>query len=366
MKTSHPPPPPFPFQRINATLLQTGYISNTTKSQISPTRSISTSFKRLLETTQWVFDAMQPGSLLPGHSGWKSTLRVRILHSKVRTRILSKVNQQLLTRSDNPFMKPVYSIEKHGVPINQEDSVATALVFFYSYIHHFKMRGIHLSSNELKDVLATWRYVSFLMGIEDECNPAVSPEIARGWYESIVIHLVHPDEMSKVMVKNILSSIPVSYEFVVAQFRKTVGDNHADALGLASYSSLSAWTKWKAWVWDWYCVVSVSSFEWPVLVWFKDLRLQLLRRMLVNSTVAILGKRTQFELKHFPIGGGGDARRPDLVNSTHLSTQPYEINVVLPPSAPNRHIYDAHMKSKQNVGGIQPFYDNFIWTLAHA
>lgn len=61
---------------------------------------------------------MKLDGLRPGQSGWKSIIRVRLLHAKIRKRILTL-----------PVDK--YDKTKDGVPINQEDLNITLSVFSF-------------------------------------------------------------------------------------------------------------------------------------------------------------------------------------------------------------------------------------------
>lgn len=65
-------------------------------------------YKRLLETTQAIIDYMTDMTPVTG-IGWKSAVRVRMLHSTVRTRLL-----------DGKGIKKTYNVEADGLPINQE------------------------------------------------------------------------------------------------------------------------------------------------------------------------------------------------------------------------------------------------------
>jgi hypothetical protein len=77
-------------------------------------------YKRLLETTQAIMDYMVSSSVksladvqndltpITGQ-GWKSAVRVRLLHSTVRVRISAKMGT-----------KKVYDEAVDGIPINQE------------------------------------------------------------------------------------------------------------------------------------------------------------------------------------------------------------------------------------------------------
>ncbi|KAJ3225550.1 hypothetical protein HK099_006584 [Clydaea vesicula] len=136
--------------KINAVLISTGYLSG------------SLTFQRLIETTHWLIDIMKPGSLVPGRKGWRSTISVRILHEKVRQTIKRKISRKdSAFDSDFPVSKRKksnYDIQKYGVPINQEDMIATALSFFGIYFDTFPRRlGIVLQERELLDILAVWR-----------------------------------------------------------------------------------------------------------------------------------------------------------------------------------------------------------------
>lgn len=64
---------------------------------------------RLLETNVWVLDAMTDMSV--GGIGWKSTIRVRLLHAMVRRKI--RLGKGKLN---------VYDQAKSGIPINQAGS----------------------------------------------------------------------------------------------------------------------------------------------------------------------------------------------------------------------------------------------------
>jgi hypothetical protein len=93
--------------KINRVLSGTGYLRS----------SLSSTYRRLAETGVMIFDCMNggPASLRPSGRGFRSAIRVRFLHARVRAH---------LTRS-----AVKYSIERDGVPINQEDLQVTQLAF---------------------------------------------------------------------------------------------------------------------------------------------------------------------------------------------------------------------------------------------
>lgn len=79
-------------------MVETGYL---TSSRLDATH------KRLLETTLHVLDSM--ADMTPGTGrGWRSTIRVRLLHAQVRRKIRTKKGR--LNEYDEKEM---------GIPINQ-------------------------------------------------------------------------------------------------------------------------------------------------------------------------------------------------------------------------------------------------------
>lgn len=113
----------FSAPRVMSVLRETNYLSGDNR---------QVTYRRLLETTQFILDAMvgrlrlffrleltsvRQNDLTPITGlGWKSAIRVRFLHSHIRLRIL-----------DSKGIRNVYSIEADGIPINQE-CVAQPLV----------------------------------------------------------------------------------------------------------------------------------------------------------------------------------------------------------------------------------------------
>lgn len=65
-------------------------------------------------------------SLVPGEEGWKSIVRVRLLHAVARRRIMDRVHRHQAI--DEPGI-PGYDFSADGYPINQEDLAATLASF---------------------------------------------------------------------------------------------------------------------------------------------------------------------------------------------------------------------------------------------
>ena len=108
--------------RIVRTLEAISYLVPSKAGEVSSASSDRT-FRRLLETFQFVLDVMRccsPASdfrgtahILPGGEGWKSIVRVRMLHGVAREKVRAKIKRS----SDDPHV--------NDVPISQEDMSAT-------------------------------------------------------------------------------------------------------------------------------------------------------------------------------------------------------------------------------------------------
>ncbi|GAC99180.1 hypothetical protein PHSY_006780 [Pseudozyma hubeiensis SY62] len=201
----------FASPRITQVLKQTAYLVPNTSvshanqdasgssSSLPTVEELRTTFKvdkaradrtwsRLLETTQFILDvvekvvSLRPPSisaasdptasksdsrLAPlerGGEGWQSAVRVRLLHTTVRRRIMKlaeKHGSDPSTSLDNG-----YDVDTNGIPINQEDMLGTLCAFSSAPLMMMQKIGLQPTSQERKDYIALWRHVGFYMGIE--------------------------------------------------------------------------------------------------------------------------------------------------------------------------------------------------------
>lgn len=182
----------------------------------------------MLETLQHVLqvtgsvDAMRPGG-----AGHASSVRVRLLHAAVRSRILDLVKN-----------KPeYYDVDKHGIPINDLDCIATINTFSTSVVWiGLPRQGILLREREIDDYLALWRLVAYYMGAPHEFLETRAK--AKAMMESLLASEIHPTETSKILAQNIILSLentPPTYaskEFMEAMARHLNGKQLSDKLGL--------------------------------------------------------------------------------------------------------------------------------------
>jgi hypothetical protein len=87
-----------------------------------------------------------------GQPGFQITLRVRLAHALVRRRV---------------GCLPDWDADRFGVPINQLDMQATYLAFSVVQLLGLQLTGVLLTRQESDDVMHLWRYIGWLMGVED-------------------------------------------------------------------------------------------------------------------------------------------------------------------------------------------------------
>ncbi|KAG8972374.1 hypothetical protein FRC05_010085 [Tulasnella sp. 425] len=193
----------FASSRISRILRSTSYIvpSNGTAGFTTDAAKERT-VMRLLETLQFVIDIMG-GSLPPALTdpnvsdkdeidlsnwrgqtclqpgageGWKSTLRVRLLHAVARRRVQQQ-SQSSTNTDGNPHLSVRYARSIDGVPLNQEDMAYTLSAFAFGPLHCLPKLGFSFTKVEADATIALWRHVGFYLGIE----PSILVKHFRDW-----------------------------------------------------------------------------------------------------------------------------------------------------------------------------------------
>ena len=269
------------------------------------TKNRERTWRRLNETMEMIVDCIDDDSSLKiGNKGWISTLRVRFLHSQIRLKLMkinhkTNLNKEMYSNDrkvstvtavevnrkeiDNKLAKPVanriimlngnhiknginndddnvvdisinknenlshnlnWDIKTYGLPINQEDMVATLLAFSVNIIYSIRKITHRSLSTELtfsNDELAylhLWRYIGYLIGISELHNPCQSMKQSIANLVSITDHLMIPNERSKEITKHLLLSVsnrsPTNWSFYTHSeaARILLGEELSNALGI--------------------------------------------------------------------------------------------------------------------------------------
>ncbi|KAM0788584.1 hypothetical protein ACM66B_001706 [Microbotryomycetes sp. NB124-2] len=135
----------FGAPHLAATMKATAYLTSNSR---------DATYRRLLETTLFVLDAMTDMRVGKG-KGWRSAVRVRLLHAQVRRKIRLGLGKE-----------GKYDYEEHGIPINQADLATVLGAFMIAPLWSLKRSGITLTDFELTSYQTAWRYVGYYLGID--------------------------------------------------------------------------------------------------------------------------------------------------------------------------------------------------------
>lgn len=112
--------------------------------------------RRLAETAKFGYDVTRTGAMAIGAAGFQSAIKVRMMHAHVRL---------MLDKS------PKWRHAEWGLPINQADLIATNVLFSAVYLGGLRVLGLQISDEESRGVMHLWRYIGWLMGVDEELLP---------------------------------------------------------------------------------------------------------------------------------------------------------------------------------------------------
>jgi hypothetical protein len=209
--------------------------------------------QRLDATARFTQDLANSSTLARDSDGFKTTLRVRLMHAQVR---------RFLARS------PAWQLDAWGVPINQRDLVLTHLQFTVAYLAGVAALGRMDSASEREAVMHRWRYVSYLLGVEDVLLPKSFQEGCE--ILAIFNHTeAGPDEGGRALAEALVHAFrcgPAAQgafgkqkgEFLVGFARYFLGEECARKLGLPN-------TPWRHGV----PLVAALATPWELLQWLS-------------------------------------------------------------------------------------------------
>lgn len=186
--------------------------------------------RRLVETGKFWTDVTTRGGVERFGEGFKSAVRVRLMHAQVR---------YMLKKSEK------WDEAAWGHPINQSDSMATILEFSSVFLLGLRVVGFRFTQEEREAVVHLWRYVGYLMGVDERILPASEADSLRAlWLQYYTV--AESDEDSRALGQA-LSNVPrqhagdsrwkqrlaaVETGYRSAFSRLVLGDSNGDALGL--------------------------------------------------------------------------------------------------------------------------------------
>ncbi len=139
-------------------------------------------FRRIMETAQFVIDALDEGGLGPQGRGRRSAQKIRLLHATIRH-----------------FMRNDWDMSL-GLPINQEDLAATIFSFSVVIPRGLAKLGVDLPKQDRDDYFHIWSVIGHLMGVDERLNPHDFADGAA-LMDTILTRQWAPSEAGRVVTK---------------------------------------------------------------------------------------------------------------------------------------------------------------------
>jgi ER-bound oxygenase mpaB/B'/Rubber oxygenase, catalytic domain len=178
----------YQFSGFNKTLLRTGALEKGSN-------------KRFAETMQWAMDVISEGGLARLGAGYRSTLRVRLIHALVRRHVAAMDD---------------WRGDEWGVPVNQTDMAATLVGALIAPPVGSMGMGILPAPGELDAIAHLTRYVGWLIGVQDEWLPHNFRDSMRVLYHTSTA-LSRPDESTKQL------AVPMADDPLAWDYRRMTG-----------------------------------------------------------------------------------------------------------------------------------------------
>lgn len=112
-----------------------------------------TTVRRLAETQKWAVAVSQPDAMRRDGEGFALTVHVRLMHALVNHRF--ETNGR-------------WDVEQWGLPINQTDQAATLGLFNGALLLGVRMLGVRVSAADSRAIMHLWKYVGWLMGVDED------------------------------------------------------------------------------------------------------------------------------------------------------------------------------------------------------
>ncbi len=113
----------------------------------------TTAMRRLGETTSWGYAVSRPGGMARDGEGFRLTAHVRAMHALVGDRF---------ERRDD------WDSAALGLPVNRSDLAGTLALFSATAMLGVRVLGRRVPRADALAVMHLWRYIGFLMGVDDD------------------------------------------------------------------------------------------------------------------------------------------------------------------------------------------------------
>lgn len=177
---------------VGAVLIE-GFSTLISKSFSITGRLVDQGTRRLKQNNRHLSEIFIPGGLDRGADGWKLSVRIRLMHARVRF---------LLERSED------WDAAAWGTPVSSAHVGYATAAFSGLLLKRARMLGVSLSAEEARSFMLVWRYSGHLMGVDPELQVATEEEALR-------LHRIGsiceppPDLESILLANGLINAAPV-------------------------------------------------------------------------------------------------------------------------------------------------------------
>ena len=176
-----------------AGVLIEGFTTNIAKSFFITGRVRDQGIRRLGQNNRHMMEIFLPGGLYRHGDGWKLSLRIRMVHARLR---------RLLSASED------WDKEAWGEPISAAHLGYAISAFSARLLKHMKTLGATYNKEEYDSFMAVWRYSGHIMGIPQTILFQDADEALKLWKIALTCEPDSPIE-SIVMAHALVNSAPL-------------------------------------------------------------------------------------------------------------------------------------------------------------
>jgi hypothetical protein len=150
--------------------------------------------RRVQETGHWLLQAVLPDAILPGRPGHLATLQVRLLHARIRARLLAQG----------------WDTRRWGLPISQADLGRTLLDFSHTPLVGLERVGWRLRPVEQADSYHLWAVIGHHLGVDPRLRPANHAEARElaEWLDVDAVPTPRSQELVQALVAVYVGFLP--------------------------------------------------------------------------------------------------------------------------------------------------------------
>lgn len=177
---------------VGAVLIE-GFSTLISKSFNITGRLVDQGTRRLKQNNRHLSEIFLPGGLDRDGDGWKLSVRIRLMHARVRF---------LLERSAD------WDAMAWGAPLSAAHIGFATAAFSGLLLKRVRMLGVHLSAEEARSFMLVWRYSGHLMGVAPELQVATEAEALRLHRIGLMCE-PPPDLESIVLANGLINAAPL-------------------------------------------------------------------------------------------------------------------------------------------------------------